>query len=1008
MKKLLFFLIIFFSNVLIAQEKISNLFKQSLTSEFTKLDLQTQQFIGKLPSALVVGIDANKNSLLYNTKKNYTIEIPTANSGVLEIDLVLANILAPNFKVIDSKNKEVAVVLPTFYWGKVKGSKESFVSLTVKGTTIEGIITTDNQSYTIGKIKNNTTNLHIIYNTNDIPNNTPYDAEEPIMIERKENEFPAKNNNTTQNETNAVTGCRAVDIYFEADNKTYIDLGSSMSNTTTYVTNLFNNVAQLYANEGVNLALGTIKVWDTLDPYAAAGSTSAALSLFDNITFTGDLAHLLSTKPLGGGIAYLEGGPSVYGGMTQRAVFQSCSQTNAFGVSASLSTTIVNVPSYSWNIEVIAHEMGHNFGLPHTHSCTWPGGAIDNCGPTAGYSEGTCTLPVTPLGSGTIMSYCHLTTGINFNNGFGPMPGDKLRAEVAAASCLGGSVALVPIVPNVARCNAGTVTLTATGCTGTYNWYNVATGGTSLSTAASYTTPSISATTTYYVDCTIATNCTSLRAKPQAIVLNGTSLLPTSTGGGGTNTCNPAVITLSAAGCFGGIYNWYAASTGGASLGTGATFTTPSIAATTTYYVDCTVGTCTPSSRVATVATVSPNPAALAACIPTSPNGLSIYFGIMNVTFNGITTINKSSGTSNADGVSYTDNSCLYRTTVNAGGTYAFSMGGYFTNVHRIKVFIDYNNNGLFTDAGETVFTGSTTGSTGGNVFTGNITIPTTAVTSVPLRMRVLADITTTSTQCLISGSATYGGGQIEDYAITVNCAVPPTPTTTAANRCGTGSLNLTASGCTSTYSWYAASSGGASLGTGASFATPSISTTTTYYVACEAGTCVSTRASAIATINTVPVAPTVSSITINTGQTATLNATACTGTVNWFSASTGGSSIGTGASFTTPALTVTTTYYADCTVGTCVSTTRGSGVVTVNNCPSTLVLASPANDISTGTVIKQASATIAVSPANIQATNKITGTGTRVTYEARSILLSPGFSAANGTVFTTTIGGCN
>src|SRR5690606_38736570 len=40
--------------------------------------------------------------------------------------------------------------------------------------------------------------------------------------------------------------------------------------------------------------------------------------------------------------------------------------------------------------------------------------------------------------SGTIMSYCHLIggVGINFNNGFGPQPGNLIRARVDQASCL--------------------------------------------------------------------------------------------------------------------------------------------------------------------------------------------------------------------------------------------------------------------------------------------------------------------------------------------------------------------------------------------------------------------------------------------------------------------------------------------------------------------------------------------------------------------------------------------
>jgi len=59
---------------------------------------------------------------------------------------------------------------------------------------------------------------------------------------------------------------------------------------------------------------------------------------------------------------------------------------------------------------------------------------------------------------------------------------------------------------------------------------------------------------------------------------------------------------------------------------------------------------------------------------------------------------------------------------------------------------------------------------------------------------------------------------------------------TTPATRCGTGSVNLQATTASpgAILNWYSASSGGTSLGSGSPFATPSISTNTTYYVAAE------------------------------------------------------------------------------------------------------------------------------------------------------------------------------
>jgi hypothetical protein len=56
------------------------------------------------------------------------------------------------------------------------------------------------------------------------------------------------------------------------------------------------------------------------------------------------------------------------------------------------------------------------------------------------------------------------------------------------------------------RCGTGTVTLQATANEGsTINWYAAATGGAPLATGTSFTTPSISATTTYYAEATTGT-----------------------------------------------------------------------------------------------------------------------------------------------------------------------------------------------------------------------------------------------------------------------------------------------------------------------------------------------------------------------------------------------------------------------------------------------------------------------------------------------------------------------
>ncbi len=67
----------------------------------------------------------------------------------------------------------------------------------------------------------------------------------------------------------------------------------------------------------------------------------------------------------------------------------------------------------------------------------------------------------------------------------------------------------------------------------------------------------------------------------------------------------------------------------------------------------------------------------------------------------------------------------------------------------------------------------------------------------------------------------------------TVSIIVPIVLTTTPAARCGTGTVDLAVTGGVgNVFNWYTASTGGSVVGVGNTFTTPSISSTTNYYVA--------------------------------------------------------------------------------------------------------------------------------------------------------------------------------
>ncbi len=98
-------------------------------------------------------------------------------------------------------------------------------------------------------------------------------------------------------------------------------------------------------------------------------------------------------------------------------------------------------------------------------------------------------------------------------------------------------------VTGSARCGNGTLNLTATGAQGNqqYRWYTAATGGSPVATGATYTTPSITSTTTYYVSFyNPVTGCESGRTPvvatvSSAVPVSGSGTISSTTGLNGTS-----------------------------------------------------------------------------------------------------------------------------------------------------------------------------------------------------------------------------------------------------------------------------------------------------------------------------------------------------------------------------------------------------------------------------------------------------------------------------------------
>ncbi|GAB3637195.1 M4 family metallopeptidase [Hymenobacter arcticus] len=116
--------------------------------------------------------------------------------------------------------------------------------------------------------------------------------------------------------------------------------------------------------------------------------------------------------------------------------------------------------------------------------------------------------------------------------------------------------------------------------------------------------------------------------------------------------------------------------------------------------------------------------------------------------------------TSGADGGYYDGTASSASVAAGSSQTVSFSAG--FTGTAYTeywKVYIDYNQNGVFTDTGELVVSGS---SSSAATLTGTFTVPSTAKTG-KTRLRVIVSDASATTSC-----GTYSYGETEDYSVSI------------------------------------------------------------------------------------------------------------------------------------------------------------------------------------------------------------------------------------------------
>lgn len=433
MKRYLLIITLFSLTNLFAQNKVAEkvIELQNLKANFRPISVLsvTQNIVDNdinkvVDGATLATINFDRiNEIVANQYGTIQLEIPYQNQNV-EVLLYKVNPFVDGFHVDTDKAKNISYQKGVYYRGIIKGDINSVSSFNFFNGEFNGIISSSaTGNIVVGKLdKANNQTEYIVYSDAKMKVLNDFDCH------TKEIDDSARKNNTTIRNT---TSDRCVAFYFEVDNDLFVQNGSDITTTSNWMTSVFNNVQTLYNNDGISVGLKSIYIWSDPDPYDGIGTTSGAyLNAFATNTpvFDGDVGQLVGIDPGGlGGVAItIEG---------------LCSQYN-YSYS-DVNFNYITVPTYSWTVQVISHEFGHLLGSRHTHSCVWNGNntAIDGCGQQAGYSEGSCAVgPIpSPTEKGTIMSYCHLISGvgISLNNGFGPQPAAAILNAVNTGSCLG-------------------------------------------------------------------------------------------------------------------------------------------------------------------------------------------------------------------------------------------------------------------------------------------------------------------------------------------------------------------------------------------------------------------------------------------------------------------------------------------------------------------------------------------------------------------------------------------
>ncbi|MEI8053814.1 MAG: T9SS type A sorting domain-containing protein, partial [Bacteroidota bacterium] len=529
------------------------------------------------------------------------------------------------------------------------------------------------------------------------------------------------------------------------------------------------------------------------------------------------------------------------------------------------------------------------------------------------------------------------------------------------------------------RCGVGLISFSATpGAGETIDWYSAATAGILLRSASTTFDSTFTTTgtkTLYAAARNSANGCLSATRTAVTAIINA---LPTAvTVSVSASGCGTSSVTLSATVPASTTLSWFAdSSTIGTVLGTGATFTTPVISATTKYFVasQSTTNSCFSTSLKSAIATINTVPdlttvnTTQSRCgtgsiilTATAPTGSAVWFH--NAVGGTALTTATTATVTYATPVTSASDSTYYVATKSTAGCFSA----------RTSVLAKINALPAAPATSGTSRCGTGTVTVSATPGAGETINWYSAATAGTL----LASASNTYSPVSISATTTYYAeinngtcNSVRSAAVATVNALPAVSTGVPTSRCGAGAVTVSATPLTGmTIDWYSASTAGTLLLSGSNSYTTTITATTSFYAATRNLTtgCVSATPTAVAaTLNALPA--TVATVTAASRcgtDTATLKATAAASTtIDWYADTLRTSLIQSGTvtgvnSYLTPVASSTTTYWVvgrNLTTG-CVSAASKPVALTINAVPGLPTVNTTQSRCGTGSIILTATA---------------------------------------------------